>query len=199
MKFESKKQMAQLLMEGKQFKDNSGIVIHYNEKLDPPFRYDEDMMFGIWEAYHEDIWTEVESHNTHQDLIDSYQKGQAWQVDFGEGFKNLTDADENWSIPIWDSQNNYRLHPHNTLIQAHLNGAKIQAYICGDWIEEPNPDWYDDTQYRVKPYIEPVHEWMFKAKFGNKWQLEDLIMSEEEAKDYFGELTYRKTGRSWEK
>jgi hypothetical protein len=48
------------------------------------------------------------------------------------------------------------------------------------------------------PTTKTVYEWMLKSKFSHKWMVEDLLMSEEEAKDYFDKHEYQKTGRSWE-
>jgi hypothetical protein len=156
-------------------------------------------MSSIWNEYDKDIWTEVKPRHIHQDLIDSYQEGQVWQ------YRN--DGDANWinlstrcvyRQPAWKEDTQYRLHPHNDLIQAHRNGAKIQTYICGDWVEEPNPDWYEDTQYRIKPLTKTVYEWMFNPKCSNNWVVISELMSEEKAERYFIENGYRKTGRSWE-
>jgi hypothetical protein len=106
------------------------------------------------------------------------------------------ECDGEWTEPAWDERITYRLHPHNDLIQAHKNGAKIQAYVCGDWVEEPYPDWYEDTQYRVKPDTKTVHEWMFKGDDG--WGVISALMSEREAEKCFAGHEYRKTGRAWE-
>jgi hypothetical protein len=74
--------------------------------------------------------------------MDTYQDGQAWQyrIDDAADWLNLF-TQFVYQQPAWNEDTQYRLHPHNDLIQAHRNGAKIQAYICGDWVEEPNPDW----------------------------------------------------------
>jgi hypothetical protein len=164
MKFESKAHMAQELMSGKQFTSHLGGVIHYDPdpELTCPFRYGDTSIGGVWELYCKDIWTEVTPVHTHQALIDAYHEGQAWQ--FTNPYMNGVYADCTgcgvWIEPAWDERVAYRLHPHNTLIQEHSAGAKIQAYVetFGAWIEQANPDWDADVQYRVKPTVKVVYE-----------------------------------------
>jgi hypothetical protein len=198
MKFDSKSHMVQELLAGKRFKDNLGSVVYFDEKRSNPFMYNANEIFFLWALYNEDIWTEITPRHAHQDLIDSYKDGQAWQSNYGYGFKNITDQFGNWITPNWDGCNTYRLHPHNELIQKHHDGVKIQAYICGDWIEEPNPDWYEDTKYRTKPDTNTMYEWMFRPKLHQKWTIATLLMTEDDAEVHYVEYEYRKTGRSWE-
>jgi hypothetical protein len=225
MKFDSKAHMVRELLAGKKFKDrtrNNGIL-YYDERLINPFQYGKEPAFGIWQMYDKDIWEEIKPQNTpiiggpydlcqsnvveevkprnvHQDLIDSYQEGQAWQYTepHMDGLYQDCRCHNVWVEPCWDESTIYRLHPHNAFIQAHRNGAKIQAYICGDWVEEPHPDWYEDTQYRVKPATKTVYEWMSKNQLDGAWVTTSLLMSEEEAKRHFIGYEYQKTGRSWE-
>jgi hypothetical protein len=291
MKFNSKAHLAKELIAGKQFADDIEVVVYYDEKLPNPFRYGSNEMRGIWDDHSKDIWTEVQPRHIHQDLIDSYKEGQAWQYrdnsdanwrdlsnclaswepswkkdtqyrlhphndliqehrkgatiqsyvrgeweeepnpDWSEDtqyrikprhiHQDLIDsykegqawqfslpsmggaymdvvAQGEWIEPAWDENTTYRLHPHNAIIQEHCKGTPIQAYICGDWIEEPLPDWYNDTQYRVKPTTETLYEWIFKTKYKSNWMVESFLLSEEEAKHHFDKHEYRKTGRSWE-
>jgi hypothetical protein len=222
MRFNSKAHMALELITGNRFKNHEGGVIHYDACFTDPFRYNTDDMRTVWDAYGDDVWEEVTTHrmpifngawdlcqrtvveeakprHVHQDLIDSYQDGQVWQYRHNINAKwlNLSNHLTSWQ-PDWEEDTQYRLHPHNDLIQAHRNGAKIQAYIGGDWIEEPNPDWYEDTEYRIKPATKTIYEWMFKPKLSNDWVITSALMSEEEAKGPFVECEYHKTGRSWE-
>jgi hypothetical protein len=201
MKFKSKAHMAQELIAGKRFKTSAGTIIYYNDELVNPFRCEEDEMSGIWDSYILDIWTELKSPHIHQYLIDSYREGQAWQYTTASLrglYLSIKNQDE-WVEPSWDECIVYRLHPHNELIQEHRNGAKIQTYVCGSWIEEYNPDWYEDSQYRVKPNTKTVYEWMFMSKLSYAWELEALLLSEEGAGEFYGDAyKYRKTGRSWE-
>jgi hypothetical protein len=199
MKSDSKARPAQELIEGKRFKSITGLVIYDDETFTKPFYHNSDEMFVVWERYNEDVWTEVKERHIHQDLIDIYQDGQAWQ------YRNDSDAD--WvdlstrfvyRQPAWKKDTQYRLHPHNDLIQAHRNGAKIQVYIHGDWVEEPDPDWYVYTQYRIKPITTTVYEWMYKHNSNDNWFIAAMIMSEERAKVELSNYKYRKTGRSWE-
>jgi hypothetical protein len=197
MKFDSKKQMAQELLSGKRFKNTAGLVIHYDTRFPNPFRCGANDMIGVWNTYNEDIWTEVKSHHAHQNLIDSYQEGQAWQ--YMEPVRGAyRDCKNNgvWVEPDWEELNTYRLHPHNEIIQKHRNGAKIQAHFCGNWVDDSNPCWHESIRYRVKPTTEIVYEWMFKPN--QKWVIMSVLMSEEEAKKCFDGREYRKTGRSWE-
>jgi hypothetical protein len=222
MRFNSKAHMTRELLSGKRFKNAKGVVIYYDANLQNPFRCGLNSMDRVWEQYNEDIWEEIKPQqppiiggawdlcqrsvaeeakprHVHQDLIDSYQDGQVWQYRHNINAKwlNLSNHSTSWQ-PDWEEDTQYRLHPHNDLIQAHRNGAKIQAYICGDWIEEPNPDWYEDTKYRIAPTKEFVliYEWKFKTP--SSWMIEVLLMSEKDAKVYFEGREYKKTGRYWE-
>jgi hypothetical protein len=156
------------------------------------------MMKSILSLSGIDIWTEVNSRHVHQDLIESYKGGQAWQFSKGNGFKNVVDSDDNWTEPSWIKYYTYRLHPHNEFIQAHKNGAKIQYYAHGEWIEEVYPAWYEGIQYRIKPDTKIVYEWMSKQHLDGAWVTTSLLMSEEEAKRHFVGYEYKKAGRYWE-
>jgi hypothetical protein len=201
MKFKSKAHLAQELINGKKFVTRAGTVIHYNDEYSNPFRCEEDGMLGIWNLYNIDIWTEVvELRHIHQDLIDSYQEGQAWQFtipNMDGRYANCTNQGV-WIKPAWEEHVTYRLHPLNDFIQAHNSGAKIEYYVRGNWVVDADPDWYEYIQYRVKPVTQTVYEWMYKSKYDNKWLVEDVLMSEKEAKAQFHEREYQKTGRSWE-
>jgi hypothetical protein len=104
-----------------------------------------------------------------------------------------------WVEPCWDESTIYRLHPHNDLIQAHRNGAKIQVCSNGEWVDiELEPYWYEDAQYRIKPSTKIVYEWMYKPKSGNNWFIAYMLMDEKLAKVELTKYEYRKTGRTWE-
>jgi hypothetical protein len=201
MKFKSKAHMAQELMSGKRFSDDIDVVVYYDEKLPNPFRYGSNEMIGIWDDYNKDIWTEVKPRHIHQDLIDSYRTGQAWQYlePHMDGLYKDCKSCSTWIEPSWNTRNKYRLHPHNDLIQAYRNGAKIQVYSNNEWIDiELEPYWYEDSQYRIKPAVKVVYEWLYKTNFSNDWEISPVLKSEEEAKDFFDRCKYKKTGRSWE-
>jgi hypothetical protein len=203
MKFESKAHLAQELIKGKRFTNNEEFVIYYDPKCVNPFRCNSDEMSHVWEAYYLDIWTEVKERHVHQDLIDSYRKGQAWQYrNIAENKKlwfNMIDDEEGiWREPDWISHVQYRLHPHNELIQAYRNGAKIEYLTKDGWAETTHPTWKEDTQYRIKPVTKIVYEWMYKSKLNDNWRIEEVMLDEEEAKLCFEGLTYRKTGRKFE-
>ena len=103
---------------------------------------------------HESEFDLVSMVSRHQALIDSYNPEDTWQCK-AEGLEWVTlNTDLH---PSFDDKYEWRLHPHNDLIKAWKKGAKIEAYIVGDWVEEPNPDWYEDTQYRIKPESEFVY------------------------------------------
>jgi hypothetical protein len=60
MKFDSKKHMAQALLEGRRFKNKAGTLLHYDEsKPYSPFRIGEVSASAQWDSYNEDIWEEV--------------------------------------------------------------------------------------------------------------------------------------------
>jgi hypothetical protein len=203
MKFNSKAHMTRALIEGKRFRLSTGSVVYYDERFANPFRFGDTGMGVLWELYDKDVWTEVTPVHTHQALIDAYHEGQAWQCTVPAMYGAYADCVSNgaWVEPSWDERITYRLHPHDTLIQAHNAGAKIQAFVhaLGAWVEQANPDWDTDVQYRAKPVTKVVHEWMCKPKLGHTWELEELLLSEEEAKEYYlNGHDYQKTGRSWE-
>jgi hypothetical protein len=202
MKFESKAHMAQELMSGKYFKLGDRGVVYYDEKSTRPFRFEKSDIGNLWNLYNQDVWIEIGTKHVHQDLIDSYQEGQAWQ--YKGATKNTTfwldsiDDEGDWCEPSWLSSVQYRLHPHNELIQAYCNGAKIEYLTKDGWVETTHPTWNEDTQYRIKPATKTIYEWMYKSKFNNKWMTSSFLVDEEEAKLCFEGLTYLKTGRSLE-
>ena len=137
----------------------------------------------------------------HQALIDSYDLEDTCQRKYHCANEWFTLS----KVPKWKEHNNYRLHPHNDLIKAHKKGAKIEAYIVGDWVEEPNPDWYEDTQYRIKPEVtkattKTVYEWLVKYHGNKFWEVLNEIHTEENIKFLAKKLhfSYHRTGRSWE-
>jgi hypothetical protein len=200
MKFKSKAHMAQELMAGKRFADDIDVVVYYDEKLPNPFRYGSNEMLSIWDDYSKDIWTEVKPKHVHQDLIDSYQDGQVWQYrhNINADWLDLSNHLTSWQ-PDWKEDTQYRLHPHNDLIQAYHNGAKIQVYSNSEWVDiELEPYWHEASQYRIKPLTKIVYEWAAETGFSHRLMIIPLLMSEEEASEYFHGRKYRKTGRSWE-
>ena len=48
-------------------------------------------------------------------------------------------------------------HKHAELIKAWADGAEIQVFdeIGQSWWDIPNPDWYDNRHYRIKPEPKP--------------------------------------------
>lgn len=132
----------------------------------------------------------------HQHFIDSYDPEDTWQ--WSRIGKNAWAAD---ATPSWDEKLDYRLHPHNDLIKAQRNGAKIESYIYGEWIEEPAIDWYEDTQYRIKsePKTKTVYEWVHEANVGNVNYFVSSWVADEDVEHFFGlDATKQKykTGRS---
>jgi hypothetical protein len=225
MRFDSKAHMVQELLAGKRFKDrtrNNGIL-YYDERLINPFQYGKEPAFGIWQMYDKDIWEEVEStsppvingsfdlcqrtvveevkpRHVHQDLIDSYQDGQVWQYrhNTNANWLDLSNHLTSWQ-PDWDEDTQYRLHPHNDLIQAHSRGAKIQVYSNDEWVDiELEPYWHEGSQYRIKPATKTIYEWTVETRFSRRLMIIPLLMNEEEASEYFHGRKYHKTGRSWE-
>lgn len=207
MKFESKAELIKELISGKRFR-NSEAEIYYSENDTHPFRFrrlcwsngHSVVLEASWMDYNKDIWEEVTPRHVRQDLIDSYVVGQAWQAynkSNGEWY-NLRKSNT-WLQPGWDANTEYRLHPHNEVIQAHRNGAKIQTLYGGvDWHDDENPLWSVNSKYRVKPATKTLYEWMYKAKYSKKWSIEPRLMTEEEASDFYTDFEYKKTGRSFE-
>jgi hypothetical protein len=106
-------------------------------------------------------------------------------------------CDGEWTEPAWDERITYRLHPHNALIQEYNKGANIQAYVdaLDAWVDQYNPDWGTDVQYRVKPATKVVYEWVIKSIEG--WVTISVLMTDDEAKERLGGREYNKTGRAW--
>jgi hypothetical protein len=202
MKFDSKAHMAQELISGKRFTGDSEFVIYYDSKHVNPFRCNSDEMSGIWNSYCLDIWVEDKQHRAHQNLIDSYKEGQAWQYKGATKntsfWVNSIDDDGDWCEPSWLRSVQYRLHPHNELIQAFNKGAKIEYLTSDGWAETTHPTWNEDTQYRIKPSTKIVYEWMYKPKSSNNWFIAYMLMDENLAKVELAKYEYRKTGRAWE-
>lgn len=72
-------------------------------------------------------------------------------------------------------------HVHAELIKAWADGAEIERYshINGEWIDVPNPCWWTEEQYRIKPEPKPdvisnvimsfKHDWK-SAKIYCQWE-----------------------------
>jgi hypothetical protein len=216
MKFESKSDMAQALVSGKQFSDGVSIL-YFDHTQFHPFRYGtESMPDSVWSSWSEDIWTEVTPttikmfaekvtpRHIHQDLIDSYEEGQAWQIMGLGGWVNY-ERDGLWATPEWQIDQQYRIHKHNELIQAHKKGIEIERLMGdGTWISTPDPMWYNDYEYRIKPTIKKktVYEWIHSTSMGDSYGYYTIFLSDDAVDSYFGcreECVFReKTGRSLE-
>jgi hypothetical protein len=203
MKFESKAHMAQELLAGKQFSNRNGGIIHFdNSSVYDPFRYDGDKMYGAWSRWMEDIWTEVKPRHVHQDLIDIYKDGQAWQYkEVGQSAWHNIKIAGIWILPTWNETTEYRLHHYNDLIQEFNAGAEIEFFddYHNKWVSASSPTWDEGTKYRIKAKTETVYEWMV-LNVSKKWEICKTLASEEHAKKRFEGLglTYQKTGRSFE-
>ena len=71
-------------------------------------------------------------------------------------------------------------HIHCDLIVAWAHGAKIQYFDSGwgDWADDPKPEWFETTQYRVKP----VKKWRWVYRLGKeKYIITDSYFSDKEA------------------
>jgi hypothetical protein len=88
------------------------------------------------------------------------------------------------------------------LFQAHFYGAEIQYYTHGDdeycWVDDPTPCWDTYLKYRIKPKQATLYEWMYRRNTLKKWSIEPVLMTEEEASNFYTDFEYRKTGRSFE-
>jgi hypothetical protein len=208
MKFASKTYMAQELLAGKRFINKQGDTIYYDVfglSSKSPFRvskYDQlataEPMEGEWDAFNQDIWDEVKPRRVHQDLIDMYEEGQAWQFKKHNLWHNLMTEDGIWDKPEWYAEAEYRLHPHNEVIQAYNRGESIEAYDLGreSWVSLNEPLWDVNTIYRVKPPTKTVYEWMYLDS--TIWNVYPSLYTEEGAAEHFGSMVHKKTGRSWE-
>jgi hypothetical protein len=130
----------------------------------------------------------------HQALMDSYQEGQAWQWDDGDGsgWRNRLHKGL-WEEPSWDERLEYRLHPHNDLIQAFNLGAEIEYLESTDkWGKAARPSWREDLEYRIKPKTKMLYQWAYKTK-SMVWVLHPKLMDEEHAAEVFHACEYKKT------
>ena len=104
----------------------------------------------------------------HQELIDSYDPLNTYQIDSDEGGDGWTTLKE---VPQWLECRDYRLHPHNSLIIAHSNGAKIQVFDYDGanteqyWHNDPNPTW--DTNLKYREHTEPEFTYPIYKKHVN--------------------------------
>lgn len=222
MKFSSKEHFIRALLSGKQFRMVGGGVAYFDASATNPFRYGTGTMDKLWNVYSQDVWEEVtptciingawdlcqhprkakgaDERHVHQDLIDTYKMGQAWQYlepDTDCVWKDCKSC-STWIEPSWNTRNKYRIHPHNDLIQAHKNGAKIQAFINGECVDDDNPTWDTKITYQLKPATKLIYEWMFKSPVTGAWNIVDSLMTEDEARRHFTVTKHEKTGRSWE-
>ena len=135
----------------------------------------------------------------HQALMDSYQEGQAWQWDDGDGSGWRNGVHKGlWEEPSWDERLEYRLHRHNELIQAFKRGEQIQRLDFGcEWVDVEYPSWYGSAQYRIKPKTKTVYEWIATCGAG-VWHVDDELLTEEAAALKYGTTCeYKKTGRTF--
>jgi hypothetical protein len=53
-------------------------------------------------------------------------------------------------------------HKHAELIKAWADGAEIQVFLSSEnvWIDDNHPDWYFNSQYRIKPQPKIVKAYM---------------------------------------
>lgn len=58
-------------------------------------------------------------------------------------------------------------HEHKDLIIQWANGAEVQVFDARNnkWQDEPYPDWYQTSQYRIKP--EPIKDIVRYIRIGN--------------------------------
>jgi hypothetical protein len=203
MKFKSKAHMVQELIAGKRFLDTESrdkSIIYYDPDAPSPFRYGNLSMAAVWNRFYKDIWQEIESSHVHQDLIDSYKEGQAWQYKEAHqaAWHNSKNADT-WMSPVWNETTEYRLHYHNDLIQEFNAGADIEFFddYHNKWVSASSPTWDEGTKYRIKAKTKTVYEWM--ACYDGKWRISGTVMTEAHAAKCFNlAAEYQKTGRSFE-
>jgi len=208
MKFESKAHMAQELLAGKRFEATASEIVEdailfYDETKEPPFRYtfngSEYDIGHIWSYFDQDIWTEVKPRHVHQDLIDIYKEGQTWQFKpIGRTlWENCRYRSGIWHKPDWREDAEYRLHPHNDLIQVTKAGDSIQCLSANTWVDVQEPAWSEDCKYRIKPATKILHEWYVKTH-DKVWYINEVLMTEEEIASKEWAIEYKKTGRSLE-
>jgi hypothetical protein len=106
---------------------------------------------------------------------------------------------QEWREPRWVKRLEYRLHPHNDLIQAHRNGTKIQHFnqIRNVWVYDAEPKWHESWVYRVKPETNVVYEYLVQYYEAGNFDM--LLSTEDKASEEFQHYyKYIKTNRSWE-
>jgi hypothetical protein len=106
---------------------------------------------------------------------------------------------QEWREPRWVKRLEYRLHPHNNLIQLHRNGTKIQYFkqIHNVWVYDAEPKWHESWVYRVKPETNVVYEYLVQYYEAGNFDM--LLSTEDKASEEFQHYyKYIKTNRSWE-
>lgn len=113
----------------------------------------------LLEAELKELREQCKPRHVHQELIDNYQEGQAWQLKSRSTPDWCDSKIGKWLEPEWLVDHEYRIHPHNDLIQAHKNGAKIQVMESGGyWSDADKPTWEEHLKYRIKPEFEyPIY------------------------------------------
>jgi hypothetical protein len=91
-------------------------------------------------------------------------------------------------------------HKHADLIHAWADGAEIQRLIDDIWWDSPEPEWYPEYTYRIKPEEKkPVVRWLWATKdvLGN-YQRGQVFWSDDERnnlsnRDAFIKLEWSRT------
>jgi hypothetical protein len=154
---------------------------------------------SVVEYKHDLVSMKPKAHK-HQALMDSYKEGQAWQrLSEYNRWENVLDTTFGWVKPTWLEYEEFRLHPHNELIQAFNRGEQIQRLDFGcEWVDAKYPSWHEGMEYRIKPKTKTVYEWIATCGAG-VWHVDDELLTEEAAALKYGTTCeYKKTGRKFE-
>ena len=110
---------------------------------------------------------------TDKALIDEFCR---W-VDNGKGdvwYQNITTKEWYTTYPTWDSTGHYITndkHQELRRLQIDEPDTKFEFFGIKDRWVEAKPQWNIELKYRVK--VEPVYEYQYLYKKGDKWGLTD--------------------------
>ena len=80
-------------------------------------------------------------------------------------------------------------HKHAKLIRAWASGNVIEQLVGDDWIPSPEPRWYLDRKYRIKPIPTMIEvkmwHWIVKDEEGYFHETSGYFMNEEHWKKFY--------------
>ena len=80
-----------------------------------------------------------------------------WDLEHNDVFAHCTEFGDKFYFQPNEFRIKPRPHIHQELMDAYKEGASIQFFskVSREWFSEPNPSWYEDYKYRIKPQPKP--------------------------------------------